>query len=106
MASRGIHALPVGHRCKHRPGVTLLGDAAHLMSPFGGDGANLAMQDAADLALALAEAEDWRAAIPSYEDAMFARAEPSAAAARDAIDQVFSEDGLSHILQALQEQGG
>jgi 2-polyprenyl-6-methoxyphenol hydroxylase-like FAD-dependent oxidoreductase len=106
MTPRAIHALPVGHRWKHRPGVTLLGDAAHLMSPFGGDGANLAMQDAADLALALAEAEDWRAAVPWYEDAMFRRAETSAAAARDAMDQVISEDGLSHLVQMMQEHGG
>jgi 2-polyprenyl-6-methoxyphenol hydroxylase-like FAD-dependent oxidoreductase len=103
---RSIHALPVGHRWEHRPGVTLLGDAAHLMSPFGGDGANLAMQDAADLALALVEGGDWRAAIPSYEAAMFLRAEPSAAQARDGIDQIISEDGLSQILQAMQEHGG
>jgi 2-polyprenyl-6-methoxyphenol hydroxylase-like FAD-dependent oxidoreductase len=106
MTPRAIHALPVGHRWEHQPGVTLLGDAAHLMSPFGGDGANLAMQDGADLALALAGEEDWRAAVQGYENAMFARAELSAAAARDAIDQVFSEDGLAHILQSMQEHRG
>ena len=106
IAPRPIYALPVGHRWTHRSGVTLIGDAAHLMSPFGGDGANLAMRDAADLALALAKSEDWRAAVQRTEIAMCTRAEPAAAGAWDAIQDTFSEDGLAHTLQVMEEHSG
>ena len=55
--------------------VTLLGDAAHPMTPFYGMGAGLAFEDAAVLARCFeAEAGDWRAAFVRYERARLARA--------------------------------
>jgi 2-polyprenyl-6-methoxyphenol hydroxylase-like FAD-dependent oxidoreductase len=95
---RPIVALPVGHSWLHRPGVTLLGDAAHVMPPFSGEGVNMAMLDALELALRLAEHPDWSAAVAGYEEQMFRRAAEAAADAVRGLDFV-SDDALAHVLE-------
>jgi 2-polyprenyl-6-methoxyphenol hydroxylase-like FAD-dependent oxidoreductase len=75
---RTIEAMPTGTRWDHRPGITLVGDAAHLMPPVG-EGANQAMLDAAELAAELAtNPTDPDSAIRTYEEAMFTRTQPIA----------------------------
>ena len=86
---RPIYALPTGTTWKHTPGVTLVGDAAHLMSPFAGEGANLAMIDGADLARELLANDDPNTAIQNYEKKMLPRGAKSAAGSQKSLDTLF-----------------
>ncbi|MFE9912481.1 FAD-dependent oxidoreductase [Streptomyces clavifer] len=97
---RPIFTLPAGHRWDRVPGVTLLGDAAHLRAP-NGEGANLAVQDGAELGRALAaHPGDAETALTTHEQAMFARA-AAMEAHNDGFYTIMIDDHAPHSLLAL-----
>jgi 2-polyprenyl-6-methoxyphenol hydroxylase-like FAD-dependent oxidoreductase len=93
--NRAIYALPAPHVWQSKPGVTLLGDAAHLMSPFGGFGVNLAMLDGAELGHALAKHPTINDAIAQYETTMLSRSGELAPAANDALNRFFTPGDIN-----------
>ncbi len=107
LTSRRIHALPVGHRWEHSAGVTLIGDAAHLSSPFAGEGANVAMVDAARLALAIAASPaDIDAAVRRFEEDMFPRSAVSTGMSTANMTTMFGPDGIEAFLDTFAPAAG
>ncbi|KAE9367439.1 putative monooxygenase [Stipitochalara longipes BDJ] len=107
--------LPVGISWKTRPGVTLLGDAAHLMTPFAGVGVNVAMADALDLAKALiarkdsvtaklvSDGKNILIAQEAYEKVMLKRAEENASKTMHGLKGHFSATGSEERAGKIQK---
>ncbi len=72
---RPQYCMPLNQKWDAKSNITLLGDAAHWMPPFAGEGVNMAMLDALKLSEVLTNIEfpDTRTAIAHYEKQMFTR---------------------------------
>ncbi|MBW0106023.1 NAD(P)/FAD-dependent oxidoreductase [Pseudonocardia sp. KRD291] len=98
---RPLYALPAGHRWGRVPGVTLVGDAAHLAAP-NGEGANLAMYDGAELGRVIAaHPDDVEAALAEHERAMFPRGAEAATDGARLHGLLFGDDAPHGLVAAF-----
>ena len=105
---RKIYALPYPHRWESKAGITLLGDAAHLMLPSG-EGVNIAMIDAMDLALTIVKSGFGAEGIQVFEKKMSERAAGLAKESAVNMEIMFSQESPKSFLDhfaSLMSHGG
>jgi 2-polyprenyl-6-methoxyphenol hydroxylase-like FAD-dependent oxidoreductase len=108
-----LYMLPIGPTWTSKPGVTLLGDAAHLMTPFAGEGVNVAMLDALELAERIIEAHKtapmnglaWEQVTQTYEKDMFPRAEEKMRDTFGNMEMLFAVDAAQGFVDMMNSHG-
>ncbi|MBV4359672.1 FAD-dependent oxidoreductase [Pinibacter aurantiacus] len=96
---RPQYCMPLDQTWEALPNLTMLGDAAHLMPPYAGEGVNMAMQDALELSSALTSDEfaDVHAAIAHYENQMRARASEVGKITLEQTEMLHSPNAIEHM---------
>lgn len=97
---RPIYCMPLDQTWKTLPNLTMIGDAAHVMPPFAGEGANMAMLDALELSECLTSEKynSLTEAISVYEKNMQKRASIAAKESLENGELMHSENALETML--------
>jgi 2-polyprenyl-6-methoxyphenol hydroxylase-like FAD-dependent oxidoreductase len=106
MAWRPLLVCPSNQHWEPKPNVTLIGDAAHVMPPYAGEGVNMAMLDALVLSKLLLSEESSSRAIETYEAAMFARMQHMTADTMANTDMFYAPDAPHRVVDLFRTFGG
>lgn len=109
IAFRPMYMLPLDHTWESCPGLTLLGDAAHLMTPYAGEGVNITMWDSLELAKKVIEGiklGDLNKAVREYEVDMFERGSDSKRRTERNKQGLFSKEYPSSMAAVMEEIRG
>lgn len=101
---RPLYVLPIGHSWPHQAGITLLGDAMHLMSPFAGAGANMALLDGVVLGDAIAkglETGKLDEEVQAYEQEAISRSAKEAQEADDNMRTFFDDEAPGSVVELM-----
>ena len=100
---RPQYCMPVNQGWSALSNLTMLGDAAHLMPPYAGEGVNMAMLDALELSMHLTsdQEESLATAIASYEQQMCARAWDIATMTLEQTEALHSSNAIDNLLSVM-----
>ena len=106
MVWRPLLVCPADQRWDAKPNATLIGDAAHVMPPYAGEGVNMAMLDALVLSRALFSATDTASAIASYDAEMFARMQHMTEDTMLNTEMFYAPDASKRVVNLFRSFGG
>jgi 2-polyprenyl-6-methoxyphenol hydroxylase-like FAD-dependent oxidoreductase len=106
MIARPLLVCPTDHRWEPKPNITLIGDAAHVMPPYAGEGVNMAMLDALVLSKQLLVSDSPSAAIATYEAEMFARMQHMTAETMVNTEMFYAPDASDRVVALFRRFGG
>ena len=95
---RPLLVCPSNQYWEAKPNVTLIGDAAHVMPPYAGEGVNMAMLDALILSNFLLSEQSPSSAIAKYEAEMFARMQQITADTMTNTEMFYAPDACDRVV--------
>jgi 2-polyprenyl-6-methoxyphenol hydroxylase-like FAD-dependent oxidoreductase len=106
MVWRPLLVCPSNQHWEPKPNVTLIGDAAHVMPPYAGEGVNMAMLDALMLSRLLLSEKSSSSAIAKYEAEMFARMRDMTADTMANTEMFYAPDASDRVVALFRSFGG
>lgn len=104
-AVRPLYSMPTDQTWEAQPDLTMLGDAAHLMPPYAGEGVNMAMLDALELSECLTSTgfPDIQSAIAHYEMNMRKRASAVAQMSVESTIALHASGSLEYMMSMFSD---
>jgi 2-polyprenyl-6-methoxyphenol hydroxylase-like FAD-dependent oxidoreductase len=106
MVWRPLLVCPMDQYWTPKPNVTLIGDAAHVMPPYAGEGVNMAMLDALALSKVLLSEDAPGDAIAAYEAEMFSRIRSMTADTMANTEMFYAPDACERVVALFRSFGG
>lgn len=103
---RPLVVCPPEQRWESKLNVTLIGDAAHVMPPYAGEGVNMAMLDALVLFRLLVSERSVASAIAAYEAEMFARMQEMTVDTMKNTEMFYAPDAAERVVALFRSFDG